>query len=345
VPHPTHTSPPEGLPLPDPLAGTAYRAVRKLGSGGAGVIYEAVHVALGKRVAVKVLRLTLAGQPSSLERMRVEAQALAQLRSPHLVDVFDFGHTTDGCPFYAMELLAGADLGREVRRRGAFPPAEAVALVRQLLAGLAVAHRAGIVHRDVKLENLFLCEGPDGAPLLKILDFGIAKVLPRAEGLEPPSVRTGDGAVLGTPRFMSPEQALGRAVDERTDVYAAGVVLYELLTGRDPFHHLDGTEPLLRAHVSEEPPPPSRVAPQPIEPALDDVVMRAMAKRPEDRYGSADELSAALVHATELAASAGAWCSAPAPPPRGAPLPVACMLVLASAAVSALAGFLLAGVR
>jgi serine/threonine-protein kinase len=338
--HPTPTPAHDGAPRSDPLAGTSYRAVRELGGGGAGVVYEAEHLALGKRVAVKILRSILAAEPSSFERMRVEAQALARLRSPHLVDVSDFGRTADGRPFYVMELLSGADLGRVLRRRGCLPPAEAVALARQLLAGLAVAHRAGVVHRDVKLENLFLCERPEGTPLLKILDFGIAKVLPGAEGIEPPSVRTGEGAVLGTPRFMSPEQALGREVDERADVYAAGLVLYELLTGRDPFHHIDGTDSLLRAHVSEAPPPPSQVAPQPIEPALDDVVMRAMAKRPEDRYGSAGELSAALGHAMELAASAEA-----ASRTRGASLLVACILVLVCAALAALAGLLLAGVR
>jgi serine/threonine-protein kinase len=314
--------------------------VRKLGDGGAGVVYEAIHVALGKHVAIKVLRRVLADAPIPIERMRVEAQALACLRSPHLVDVSDIGQTTDGRPFYVMELLAGANLAAELRRRGCLPPGEAVQLVQQLLKGLAVAHRAGIVHRDLKLENLFLCETAEGTPVLKILDFGTAKVLPHAKGFEPPALRTGDGAIVGTPRFMAPEQALGRAIDVRADIYGAGVVLYELLTSRDPFHGVHGTIALLDAAASQDPPLPSRVAPQPIEPALEDVVVRAMAKRPCDRYASAEELSAALAHAMELIASVQAGPATPTSGPErraaGASLWVACLLVLASAGLSVL---------
>ncbi|MFT3770152.1 MAG: serine/threonine-protein kinase [Minicystis sp.] len=328
---PTLRAPAGEAPSYDPFAGSSYRAIRKLGTGGAGVVYEAVHVALGKRVAIKLLHQGLLDAPAAMERMRVEAQALARLRSPHLVEVSDFGRTSDGRPFYVMELLSGANLADELRRRGHLPADEAVELVQQLLKGLAVAHRAGIVHRDVKLENVFLSVADDGRRVLKILDFGIAKVLPDAQGFEPPALRTGEGLILGTPRFIPPEQVMGRAIDARADVYGVGIVLYELLTGRDPFHDIDGTAPLLRASVSEDPPPPSRVAPEPIEPAIEDVVMRALAKRPQDRYASAEDMSRALAHAIEIMASG----RAPAPRPAGASLFLACVLVLASAALSA----------
>jgi eukaryotic-like serine/threonine-protein kinase len=334
----SHPSATEAL-TSDPFEGSSYCALRRIAVGGSGEVYEAEHIALGKHVAVKLLRK--GGEDAeegemSMERMRVEAQALARLRSPHLVNVCDWGHTADGRPFYVMDLLTGATLLREVGKRGCLPAPEAVGYVRQLLEGLAVAHRAGIVHRDVKLENLFLEDAAEGARVLKILDFGIAKVLPHATGVEPPSMRTGDGTILGTPRYMAPEQALGHPVDARADLYAAGVVLYELLTGRDPFYNVLGTARLLHAAVSREPPRPSQVAEQLIDPALEDVVMRALAKRPEDRYGSAAELSAALAHAMDLAA---AMERVPAGVPRpGASLGLALVVVVGSAVLSALAG-------
>jgi len=331
------------MPLPshsdlwpsDPLLGTGYRARRVLGKGGCATIYEAVHVTLGKTVAVKVLDAGLAGKQRWNERVRVEAQALGQLRSPHIVDVSDFGHTADGRPFFVMERLFGATLGAELRGRGYFTPAESIDLVQQLLRGLDVAHRAGLVHRDLKLDNLFLCEEADGRRLLKILDFGIAKVLPSAASVQPSSLQTQEGDVVGTPRFLAPEQAMGRDVDLRADLYSAGVILYELLTGRDPFNHVKDLSALLLAHALEAPRPPSAVAPQPIEPAVEEIVLRALAKRPEDRYASAAELAAALAQALATGARAPAES-------RGASLPVAALMVLAGATLAAVAAFLLA---
>jgi serine/threonine-protein kinase len=338
----------------DPFTGTAYRAVRRLAVGGAGIVYEAEHLALGKRVAIKLLRLD-AGSPF-VDRLRVEAQALARLRSPHLVAVHDFGETADGRPFYVMDLLQGRTLLAELRARGCLPPHEAVDLVQQLLRGLAVAHRAGLVHRDIKLENVFVAE-EGGAHVVKILDFGIAKVLPEA-AIDLPASRTSEGVILGTPRFMAPEQVKGRAVDARADVYAAGAVLYELLTGRDPLHDVLGAAQLLLATLTSDPEPPSRIASQPIEPALDDVVLRALAKDPARRYGSAEELSAALVGAMHLAArreldvpsktatldASPVVDSLPAGVPApGVSWPVALVLVAASGALSALVGGWLTG--
>ena len=347
--------PAAGAIVSDPLRGSKYRVLRELGKGGWGIVYEAVHIDLGRHFAVKVLHMAFAKDPLSVERMRVEAQALGHLQSRHIVEASDFGHTEDGRPFFVMPRLVGHTLAEELRGRGCLPPTEAVDLVQQLLAGLDVAHRAGLVHRDVKLDNLFLCDEGGGHRVLKILDFGIAKVLPGSTGPQPLGVQTQDGAVVGTPRFFPPEQAMGRQVGPPADLYGAGVVLYELLTGRDPFKHVTGFTSLLKAHVLEDAPSPSTVAPQPIEPALDDVVMRTLAKRPEDRYGSAAELSAALTRALKWAPSVRVEAppdppaplpersvveplsrAALVPPTRGVPLRVACVLVVAGAALSAL---------
>jgi len=335
MPHPSDSD----LRPSDPLFGTNYRPGRVLGRGGCATVYEAVHVTLGKVVAVKVLDAGLANQERWNERIRVEAQALGQLRSPHVVDVSDFGHTADGRPFVVMERLWGTTLAAELRRRGHFTPVEAIGLVQQLLRGVDAAHRAGLVHRDLKLDNLFLSEEPDGGRQLKILDFGIAKVLPRA-AVQPSALCTQEGDVIGTPRFLAPEQAMGRAVDTRADLYGAGVVLYELLTGRDPFHYVNLASALLLAHAQEAPCAPSAIAQQPIDPAIDDVVLRALAKRPEDRYATAGEFAAALTHAIEL-------CRRPPPErgartARGASLPLAAFMVLAGAALAAVAALLLA---
>jgi serine/threonine-protein kinase len=340
--HPAQPLPAAGTIAADPLAGSKYRVLRVLGEGGCAVVYEALHVELDKRFAVKVLKPLFIGDAMAMERMRVEAQALGKLRSPHIVDVSDLGRTEDGRPYFVMPCLVGRTLVEELRRRRYLPADEAIELVQQLLTGLGAAHRAGLVHRDVKLDNLFLCDEAGGRPVLKILDFGIAKVLPGAAGPEPPGIRTQDGTVLGTPRFIPPEQALGREVGPPADLYGAGLVLYELLTGRDPFHQVTGFTPLLRAHVSEDAPPPSRIAPQPIELALDDVVMRALAKRPEDRYASAEELSDALARAQEWSRRVAASPAPPAPRAGGPSMRVACLLVLASAALSALVAAALA---
>ncbi len=285
---------------PDPLAGTAYQAIRRLGGGGTADVYEAVHAALDKRVVVKLLHAELAGQAMALERMRFEAKALARLSHPNLTAVTDFGQTAEGRPFFVMECHEGRLLLTELRRRGFLPVAEAVGLVRQLLAGLSAAHAIGVVHRDLKPENLFLCQGEGGALTLKILDFGIAKLLPGADPSRAPAPRalqTEEGVTVGTPRFLSPEQARCLDVDQRTDVYGAGMVLYELICGRDPFHDVRDYVGLLHAHVSRVPAPPSALAPQPVPAAVDAAVLRALAKRPEDRYPTAADFSEALLRA------------------------------------------------
>jgi serine/threonine protein kinase len=277
----------------DPLAGTAYRTLGYLGRGGMALVLEAEHLPLGRRVVVKLLHEQLTTDPQLVDRLRVEARSLALVQHPNVVAVCDFGCTPCGRPFLVTELLGGRTLGAELRERGAFPVAEAIAVLLQVLAGLDAAHRRGIVHRDVKPENIFLCQeqGPMG-PLVKVLDFGIAKV--RARGLMP-AYPTAEGCLMGSPRYIAPEQARCQKIDARTDVYAAGLVLYALLTGRAPFEQHRDALLLLTAHVLEELPPASSAAPQPIPAALDRIVAQAIAKRPEDRFQSASAFAAALV--------------------------------------------------
>jgi serine/threonine protein kinase len=280
------------------LFGTPYRPIAKLGQGGMGEVVAAEHVALGKPVVIKLLHRDLARQPHHIERMRVEAQTLARLAHPNLVAVTDFGLTPEGRPYIVMERLRGRTLKEEVSARGHLPLAESVDYVRQILAGLHAAHALGLVHRDIKLENLFICDvDPQGVRVIKVLDFGIAKVVGGQVGGNTPlpsKYPTAEGVLLGTPRFLSPEQALGKPVDARTDVYSTGLVLYTLLAGKGPFQDIKSLAELLRAHAVVNPPPPSKVAPQLIPPELDRVVLKAIAKKPDDRYQDAAAFSTDL---------------------------------------------------
>jgi serine/threonine protein kinase len=283
----------------DLLAGTAYRTLARLGQGGMGEVLEAEHRALRKRVVVKLLHVQLANDPHFADRMRIEAQALAALSSPHVVSVSDLGETPAGRPFLVMERLEGRTLREELDARGgALPVAEAIMLVRQVLSGLAAAHRIGIIHRDVKPDNVFLCAAPEGGrPLVKVLDFGVAKVVQR-DGLPlsvpAPQYRTEEGALVGSPRTVSPEQARCQTVDARSDVYAVGLMLYTLIVGDGPFGYARDMLELLNAHIRDPPMPPSRVSRQPMPAELDRAILRALAKRPEYRFQTAAEFAEEL---------------------------------------------------
>ncbi|WP_437588435.1 serine/threonine-protein kinase [Sorangium sp. So ce1000] len=269
----------------EPLSGTPYVVLRLLGQGGMGEVYEVEHLALGRRFAVKVLHRCHAGRSDLSARLRAEARSIARLRHPGLPDVFDLGATEDGRPYFAMELLEGRDLRTELARLGVVAVPTALDLVLQALSALSLAHAAGIVHRDLKLENLFLCD--DGT--LKVLDFGVAKLLHASASLTAPD------AVIGTPRTMAPEQCAAQPIDPRADIYAMGLVLYELVAGRGPFDELRGRGDALRfAHCEREPPPPSRFAPQPIPAALEQLILRAIAKAPEHRFQTAADMEAAV---------------------------------------------------
>ncbi|MGK3999497.1 serine/threonine-protein kinase [Sorangium sp. So ce1024] len=267
------------------LPGTPYVVLRLLGQGGMGEVYEVEHRELGRRFAVKVLHRSHAGRLDLSARMRAEARAIARLRHRSLPEVFDLGATAGGRPYFAMELLEGRDLRTELARLGVVAVPTALGLVLQALSALSLAHAAGIVHRDLKLENLFLCD--DGT--LKVLDFGVAKLLHAGASLTDPD------ALIGTPRTMAPEQCAALPIDPRADIYAMGLVLYELVAGRGPFDELRGRRDALRhAHVAREPPPPSRLAPQPIPPAVERLILRAIAKAPEHRFQTAADMEAAV---------------------------------------------------
>lgn len=281
----------------DVLAGTPYRALRLLGAGTMGEVFEAERVGLGRRVVVKLLHRHLFARPDLADRLRLEGEALACVDHPNVVAVLDCGVTRENRAYLVLELLTGHTLRAELDRRGKLPAHEAVDFAAQALDGLAAVHAAAMVHRDVKPENLFLCDPVPGlGRVVKLLDLGVAKLLAAGAGPAPLAVPTEEGISLGTPRFFSPEQATGAPVDARSDVYAMGVVLYAMLVGRTPFEHHTALPALLRAHAAEAPAPPSQRTREPIAAALDALILRALAKRPEHRPRSAaafaDELRA-----------------------------------------------------
>ncbi|MCA9598357.1 MAG: serine/threonine protein kinase [Myxococcales bacterium] len=292
LPDPTDVKRPTG----DPLEGTPYRTVSRLGEGGMGAVYLAEHD-LGRTVVVKVVHPSHAPDREDLvERLALEARSLGRLTHRNVVEVLDFGRTPSGRPYLVMEWLKGHTLAQELKARPAIPVLEAIDFARQALAGLGAAHALGVVHRDVKPTNLFLCSPTDAGRILKVLDFGIAKVL---EGISdnapaPLGFRTDGHAVIGTPRYVSPEQAALKSVDHRSDIYSLALVLYTMIAGRGPFDHTKNVIELLAAHRMQLPAAPSRFAPDPVPAELDAAVLRGLAKRKDERFQSADEFSAAL---------------------------------------------------
>jgi WD40 repeat protein len=297
--HSAAATPAEGLapgPAPDPAADPAappvpgYTLLRELGRGGMGVVYEAVHGVMGRRVAVKLLHPEFLRHPAAVARFRQEVRAASRLSHPNLVTAFDAGRAGDR-HFLAMELVEGESLADLLGRRGPLPVAEACALVRQAALGLEHAHRGGLVHRDVKPHNLMVAAGAT----VKVLDFGLAALVSErpAEG-----GATGPNAVLGTPDYMAPEQAEdARAADARADVYSLGCTLFHLLTGQAPFA---GQTVLLKllAHRREERPSARALRPE-VPAGLDAVLRRALARRPQERFGSAAALAEALAPFTD----------------------------------------------
>ncbi len=291
-----------------------WRIEALLGSGGMGAVYRAEHVHVGRKAAVKVLHADLRRSPSDRDRFRREARVASRLRSPHVVEVLDFGEDEAGRAYLAMELLEGEPLRAVLDREGRLAPARAVRLLRQLLDGLAAAHEAGIVHRDLKPENLWL-SGVGPGESLKVLDFGIAK-WSEARG---DATRTQAGLVLGTPEYLAPEQAVGGEVDRRADLYAAGILAFVMLTGQHPFDTSD-LRALVAAHAFERVASLSSVAPELAAwPKLVDFVARATEKDRALRAGSAAELRSLLEDAespVRPSRAARAPLAAPAHTPR-----------------------------
>lgn len=276
------------LPEGSTLAGK-YRVDRLLGAGGMCFVYEAEHIHLKQGLALKLLKPDFAKDPTAVARFAQEAQAAAGLRSPNVARVFDVDRLADGQPYITMELLIGHDLGTELQQKYSLPMELAADYVRQAAQGIAEAHAMGIVHRDLKPENLFLTELGEMTDrrLLKILDFGIAKNVQEAS-----RKLTAPDAVFGTVDYMSPEQIRSAStVDHRTDIWSLGVILFELLTGRTPY--VGDARSVIAQIVSDPISPPSRYVPT-LPPQLVQVVMKALAKDPEQRFQHALELRDAL---------------------------------------------------
>lgn len=265
-----------------PIFDGKYAFIRELGSGGVGTVYEAEQLAFGKRVALKVLNQGLAADPEFRARFDAEARSAARIAHANVVDVLDLG-VTAGVPYFVMELLEGETLAQLVKTRGAVPPRYACELMLQLLAGLAAAHRKGIVHCDLKPANVMITHPRPHRPLVKVLDFGVAR------SLNEPARQVPANVVLGTPMFMAPEQVCGQSIDERTDVYAASAILYVLVTGSDPFAGKSSREVMeLVARGAFRPVLEANPA-VPLE--LVRLIEAGMARKRRERIGSVEELA------------------------------------------------------
>ena len=271
------------------VLGNRYRIERRIGSGAMGQVYAAQELASSRAVAIKVISEELTTDATMVARFRREGRVMSETRHPNIVEVLDLDEA-DGRWFLAMELLDGINLADAIAQQPAFAPAEIVPILRAVLDALEAAHEREVVHRDLKPENVFLVRPPGGACLVKVLDFGVAKVV----GQSPEEQLTRSGTIIGTPEFMSPEQAMGRTVDARSDLYAVGCIAYAMLCGRPPF--LDNwpmrviMKQAFEPHVA-----PSRVRPDlPAAEVVDRFMARALAKKQEERFQSAGEMRQAL---------------------------------------------------
>jgi serine/threonine-protein kinase len=271
----------EGTDLVGRVLADRYQLTGVLGRGGMGVVYRGVQLAVDRPVAIKVVSRTLAKDPRAVQRFQREAKVSSKLQHPNAIRVYDFGLTDDGLLFLVMELLDGRELSRELKALGRLPVHRAVNIAVQALKALHEAHGYGIVHRDLKPSNVFLQDLAGETDIVKVMDFGIAKMV-HGDGAELTNV----GLIVGTPTYMSPEQIRGWQVDARSDLYALGVILFEMVAGRVPFRG-DSQLAVMVAHTREPPPPVSSVVEGPGVEALDGVLARLLAKEPADRPASA----------------------------------------------------------
>jgi serine/threonine-protein kinase len=268
-----------------------YEVESVIGAGGMGVVVAARHLILGQRVALKFLRNAGSERPEIVTRFFREAQAAAKIQGEHVARVFDVGRLPSGVPFLVMEYLAGRDLAEVLRTEGPLPIERAVTYVLEACEALAQAHALGIIHRDLKPGNLFLVRSPDGAPFVKVLDFGISKSV-SADGSS--ETLTGPQGILGSPLYMSPEQIRSsKTVDARSDVWSLGVILHELLAGRPPFEG-DGAPSVFASIAADPPVPLQSVAPH-VPAALAALVARCLEKSPDARPASVGELARGLL--------------------------------------------------
>ncbi len=285
-----------------------YLVERQLGEGGMGVVYQCRHTIIDKKVAIKVLRADLARNEEVTERFLNEARSASSIGNPHIIDISDFGRLPDGTPYFVMEFLTGISMAEIVDSGLVMEPGRLGHIALQLCEGLAAAHAAGIIHRDLKPDNIFLIDQGSRKDFVKILDFGIAKATHVSSKL------TQAGQVFGTPHYMSPEQANGAEVDARSDIYAVGVMLYELSTGQLPFD-ADNFMAILTQHMYKDPTPPSEIEGlAPLTPGLEEVILKCLAKAPAERYQNLVELKSDLrgvfvdlLPATEVSSATDAY--------------------------------------
>jgi eukaryotic-like serine/threonine-protein kinase len=289
---------PNALAQPeDPLIGKIldgrYEVQSSLGEGGMGTVYQVQHRALQRPFAMKVLRRDLAREAELCTRFIQEARTAATINHPNVIQITDFGNLPEGTPYFVMEYLDGQPLSSLIKNGGPLPAARAVRLLIQVAAGIGAAHQAGIVHRDLKPDNIFVLAGAQSEDLVKLLDFGVAKVAGSAK-------LTRTGMVFGSPHYMSPEQASGQPVDHRADIYALGVVMYELFTGRVPFE-ADTFMGVLTKHMFMAPERFVEAMGATKElGALEDITLRCLEKKPENRYSTIEELIAEVEEVVQL---------------------------------------------
>jgi serine/threonine-protein kinase len=287
--------------------GGRYKINGLLGEGGMGTVFDAEHLGLSRQVAVKVLSPSQAKKRVAVKRFQQEARAAGAIGHPNICEVYDLGLLDDGSPYLVMEKLVGQTLAERIAREGGLPFDDIVEIASQVLSGLIAAHEKGIVHRDIKPENIFLARRPGSPPIIKLLDFGVSKMMAEFQTSEDALDLTRTGMVMGTPYYMSPEQARGeRNLDGRVDVYACGVVMYEALTGKRPFL-APNYNALLLAIINTSPKPIREVRPA-TPPELEAIVMRAMERIRADRYASAQQML------RELALPDTRGARVPAPP-------------------------------
>jgi serine/threonine-protein kinase len=287
-----------------------YRVETLLGEGGMGLVYRVTHTRLNKQFAIKVLRRENTKDPEVLARFQREAESASGIGNQHIIDINDFGVLEDGSTYFVMECLEGIDLIDAIDVAQRMPEGRAIHIATQLCRALGAAHSAGIIHRDLKPENVFLIERDNTKDFVKVLDFGIAKV---ANG---PKRLTHAGEVLGTPHYMSPEQCEGDGVDHRTDIYALGVLLYEMVTGHVP-HDADTMMGILTKQMYEDPIPPKVRVPQ-VSEQLEQLIMRCLEKKPEQRYQTMHEVEADLqrIHTGQQPIGPDTVTLKPTRPPR-----------------------------
>jgi serine/threonine-protein kinase len=267
-----------------------YRVEQRLAQGGFGAVYRATHVATGAAVAIKVLHPQFAQSPEVVARFRREAAALAQLRDPHTVTLYEHGETADGTVWLAMELLSGESLLDRFTASGKMPWRRVVAIAREVCSSLVEAHALGIIHRDLKPANIHLERRGDADDYVKVIDFGIAKVLEDSvlENIE----LTAAGQMIGTYDYMSPEQLVGGELTPASDLYTLGVVMYEMISGVRPYPDVQGPASMLGAVLTKQ--PPSLASLCEVPPELDALVMRCLERDPDDRFASASQVADAL---------------------------------------------------